>query len=207
MGDVARAGRTVVLVSHQLNQIRRLCHRVVWVDDGQIRQNGPTHEVVSAYESAMARGESFNHSDHRGPATKGRFVRWEIAKAAGENSCILDDLEPVTVKFTVDITQSIKNAHYGVALRNFEQQVIWAWATKPLRLEVGERQFCHTFPMLPLRPGPYTWLAALYDEEDLVDWWDCTPEMIVATEVLQHPQEEWKGILNIPAAFEIVGGG
>src|ERR1700739_1561692 len=48
IGDVARTGRTVVLVSHQLNQIRRLCHRVVWVDDGQIRQNGPAHEVVSA---------------------------------------------------------------------------------------------------------------------------------------------------------------
>ena len=207
MGDVARAGRTVVLVSHQLNQIRRLCHRVVWIDDGQIRQDGPAHEVVSAYESAMARGESLNHSDHRGPGTKGRFVRWEIANAVGENSYILQDLEPVTVKFTVDILQSIKKAHYGVALRNYEQQVIWAWATKPLLLEVGEQQFCHTFPMLPLRPGPYTWLAALYDEEDIVDWWDCTPEMIVATEVFQHPQEEWKGILNIPAAFKIVGGG
>src|SRR5947199_3417603 len=57
MGDVARAGRTVVLVSHQLNQIRRLCRRVVWIDDGHVRQNGPTHEVVSAYESAVARGD------------------------------------------------------------------------------------------------------------------------------------------------------
>jgi lipopolysaccharide transport system ATP-binding protein len=37
MGDVARAGRTVVLVSHQLNQIRKLCHLAVWVDDGTIR--------------------------------------------------------------------------------------------------------------------------------------------------------------------------
>src|SRR5271156_1858691 len=36
MGDIARAGRTVILVSHQLNQIRRLCHRVAWVDGGQI---------------------------------------------------------------------------------------------------------------------------------------------------------------------------
>src|ERR1700719_161788 len=33
MGEVAKGGRTVVLVSHQLNQIRRLCHRVAWVDD------------------------------------------------------------------------------------------------------------------------------------------------------------------------------
>src|SRR5271167_3548520 len=43
MGDVARAGRTVVLVSHQLNQIRRLCQRVVWVDAGFIRMNGSAH--------------------------------------------------------------------------------------------------------------------------------------------------------------------
>src|SRR5438309_11916705 len=57
MGDVARAGRTVVLVSHQLNQIRRLCHRVVWIDAASVRQDGPTHEVVSAYESAMLSGE------------------------------------------------------------------------------------------------------------------------------------------------------
>jgi lipopolysaccharide transport system ATP-binding protein len=41
MGEVARAGRTVVLVSHQLNQIRRLCHRVVWIDADGIRRDGP----------------------------------------------------------------------------------------------------------------------------------------------------------------------
>src|SRR5215468_924546 len=32
MGDVARQGRTIVLVSHQMNQMRRLCHRVAWID-------------------------------------------------------------------------------------------------------------------------------------------------------------------------------
>src|SRR3974390_806461 len=43
MGDVARAGRTIILVSHQLNQIRRLCHRVLWIDNALIRQDGPVH--------------------------------------------------------------------------------------------------------------------------------------------------------------------
>ena len=41
MGDVAHAGRTVILVTHQLNQIRRLCHRVVWLDGGELRRTGP----------------------------------------------------------------------------------------------------------------------------------------------------------------------
>src|SRR3989442_573633 len=61
MGDVARAGRTVVLVSHQLNQIRSLSHRGIWVDGGQIRMDGNTHEVVSTYESAMASGDKNGH--------------------------------------------------------------------------------------------------------------------------------------------------
>ena len=69
MGDVARAGRTVVLVSHQLGQIRRLCHRVVWVDDGQIRRDGPTYEVVSAYESSMSLGDRSNGMGRKSSAS------------------------------------------------------------------------------------------------------------------------------------------
>src|SRR5215472_5326647 len=76
MSDVAKAGRTIVLVSHQLTQIRRLCQRVVWIDDGHVRQNGNTHEVVSAYESAMARNDNNRHAV--GPplqsSQKGQFV-------------------------------------------------------------------------------------------------------------------------------------
>jgi len=84
MGDVARAGRTVVLVSHQLNQIRSLSHRGIWVDAGQIRMDGNTHEVVSAYESAMARGYTNGHSQDRGLATKARFLSWE-SPSQGQN--------------------------------------------------------------------------------------------------------------------------
>lgn len=203
MGDVARAGRTIVLVSHQLNQIRRLCHRVVWIDDGSARENGLAHEVVSAYEFAMARGERSGNHLERGPAAKGRFVRWEIAVPTGEDAHTVKTLEPVTLKFTVDIQNPIRSGHYGLALRNHEQQVIWAWETQSLRLDAGEFQFCHTFPMLPLRHGLYTWLVALYEERDPVDVWDCVPEMMVATESFQHPQDQWSGILNIPVGFEI----
>src|SRR5467141_3728139 len=76
MQDVARAGRTVVLVTHQMNQIRRLCHRVVWIDDGAVRASGPTGETTSAYESAMARGDSNGHAQARVTNSKGRFVKW-----------------------------------------------------------------------------------------------------------------------------------
>src|SRR6185437_13564365 len=56
MGEVARHGRTIVFVSHQMNQIRRLCSRALWVDGGKIRMNGNTHEALAAYECAMYGG-------------------------------------------------------------------------------------------------------------------------------------------------------
>src|ERR1700682_2878424 len=152
MGDVARQGRTVVLVSHQMNQIRRLCHRVAWVDGGHMRMTGAAHEVVSAYESAMARGERGNGLESRGPLTKGRFLRWEIVAAGEGNSHVLNNLEPVTVQFTVEIHQSIQRGHHGIALFSHDHQLIWARGLNDLQLDIGEHAFRHTFPMLPLRP-------------------------------------------------------
>jgi ABC-type polysaccharide/polyol phosphate transport system ATPase subunit len=202
MGEVAKGGRTVVLVSHQLNQIRRLCERVAWVDGGTIRMAGGTHEVVSAYESAMI-GPGLNGSGlERGVATKARFTRWEIDSQA-DDLCTVRDLEPLTVKVFLDVRQPIERASHGIALYNHERQLVWAWGPKMMRLQAGEHQLCHTFPMLPLRPGSYSWLVTIYDEDELVDSWDCVPEMIIAAESHQSAFDEWTGILNIPDKFEV----
>src|SRR5579859_4245791 len=61
MGDVAKAGRTVVLVSHNMAAINSLCSRCVILNLGGVRMVGGTHEIVSAYESAMARGDENRH--------------------------------------------------------------------------------------------------------------------------------------------------
>ena len=205
MGDVARAGRTVVLVSHQLNQIRRLCHRVIWIDAASVRQDGPTHQVVSAYESAMARGEQERAQPERSSHTKGRFTKWEIVDQPEEERHTLNNLGPVTVKFTLALRQPVTRGHHGIALFNHDRQLIWGLATDGIDLPAGEHDLCYTFPMLPLRPGPYVWLVSLYDEGvEEVDAWDCLPEMNVATQVHQHPMDHWNGVLNIPSELSIL---
>jgi len=209
MGDVARAGRTVVVVTHQMNQIRRLCDRVVWIDEGTMRMEGAADEVVSAYEYMMARGQRFSTGGDSGcraepeASAKARFVRWEIVGRNGQEPHVLKTLDAVTLKFTIDIRVPVQAGHYGIVLRNHDKQVVWAWETQGLALGVGERQLCHTFPMLPLRPGLYTWLVAFYEQVEPIDVWDCLPEMMVATDNFQHPQDRWAGILNMPVGFEV----
>jgi lipopolysaccharide transport system ATP-binding protein len=203
MGDVARAGRTVVLVSHQLNQIRRLAHRVVWIDAATIRMNGNTHEVTSAYESAMSRGDTNGHAPNRGNNSKARFIKWEITDPPTDDPHTLAALGPIQVIFTVQVNEPLLKAIHGIALYNHDRQLIWGWAAYNFELSPGPQELQYSFPMLPLRPGPYSWLVSLYDDQQEVDVWDCLPEMIVATEVHQHRLDDWSGVLNIPSTFTI----
>lgn len=46
---------TVMLVSHDLATVRRLCRTVVWLEHGRVRQHGPTAEVCERYLEHAAR--------------------------------------------------------------------------------------------------------------------------------------------------------
>jgi lipopolysaccharide transport system ATP-binding protein len=49
MGDVARGGRTVLFVSHDLTAVQVLCGRALWLRQGRLEGMGPVHEQIAAY--------------------------------------------------------------------------------------------------------------------------------------------------------------
>lgn len=53
MGEVAGAGRTVLLVSHNMGAIRQLCSRTLWLDKGKVMKDSDTASVVEAYLAAI----------------------------------------------------------------------------------------------------------------------------------------------------------
>ena len=46
------AAGTVLLVSHNLAEIRRSCSRVIWLQEGLVAADGPTGDVLTAYEAS-----------------------------------------------------------------------------------------------------------------------------------------------------------
>lgn len=57
MAELGGRGRTVVFVSHDLGAITKLCSRVIWLERGQMRDDGPPEAVTGAYLAA-AEGEA-----------------------------------------------------------------------------------------------------------------------------------------------------
>ena len=55
MMELMSHGTTVLLVSHSIDQVKRLCDRVIWLDHGKIRAVGNTQEICDAYMSTQIR--------------------------------------------------------------------------------------------------------------------------------------------------------
>src|SRR5215213_5022801 len=55
MSDFAKDGRTVLFVSHDLGAVARICKRAIWLEDGEIKHDGPTSHSIDLYLDA--RGE------------------------------------------------------------------------------------------------------------------------------------------------------
>ncbi len=47
--EFMEAGRTIILVSHDLHAIRSVCQDVLWLDHGEVRAFGPARQVVERY--------------------------------------------------------------------------------------------------------------------------------------------------------------
>ena len=104
--DVSSGGRTVLFVSHNMTAVRSLCSRVLWLEDGRVRMDGPTEDVVTAYLGTYRELPD--------------SVEWSVADAPGNGSVRLRGVhlvadgrvEELTTKHDLRILVDIENITY-----------------------------------------------------------------------------------------------
>jgi lipopolysaccharide transport system ATP-binding protein len=56
VADESARGLTVLFVSHDMAAVARLCHRIIWIDKGEVMADGEPDRVVAQYEDAALKG-------------------------------------------------------------------------------------------------------------------------------------------------------
>ena len=56
MEEMLAAGTTLLFVSHDANQVKRMCKKAVWLDNGVMRAFGPAEEVCDQYQKMLDAG-------------------------------------------------------------------------------------------------------------------------------------------------------
>ena len=111
MSDVAREGRTIIFVSHNVAAVTRLCARCILLQSGNVLQDGPTHEIINAYlssEIATSALREWGASEAPGD----NVVRLRAVRARrfdGTTSEAFDIRQPIGIDVVFDVIEDGKD--------------------------------------------------------------------------------------------------
>jgi lipopolysaccharide transport system ATP-binding protein len=133
MSDVAREGRTVLFVSHNMAAVESLCGRVIRLNEGSISDDGSPHEVISKYLNSMLTESVHRVWDDRETAPgneKVRIHRATVRPTDGQPGDIISMLTPLTVEY--EYWNLRPRALLNLSLHVFNEKGVMVFNTAPV---------------------------------------------------------------------------
>jgi lipopolysaccharide transport system ATP-binding protein len=118
MGDVAKEGRTVLFVSHNMGAIAQLCHRSLWLDMGRLDLDDNTAKVIQAYLNAMSHGGEKAEAKFSKPKSNIFFTRAAVLDHNGQLCNILDVNKPFYIEVDYSVSRRIDNLEVSIGVFN-----------------------------------------------------------------------------------------
>jgi lipopolysaccharide transport system ATP-binding protein len=109
MQDVGQQGRTVLFVSHSMPAITRLCERAILLHEGRVIQNGPSHQIVSAYLTSGLGTTAAREWQDPAKAPRGEVVRLRAVRVRAEDGRITDSVDirrPIGIEMVYEVLKS-----------------------------------------------------------------------------------------------------
>lgn len=119
MRSVGESGRTVIFVSHDMQSITRLCRRVIWLKDGELKSDGEAKHIVGEYlhEQSQTGAEKVWADEAPGnDLVRLRSVR--VRDDRGAVTSAIDIRRPVTIEIQYEVLRSGKVVVPSIQLNN-----------------------------------------------------------------------------------------
>jgi lipopolysaccharide transport system ATP-binding protein len=108
MEEIRQQGRTILLVSHNMSAVTRLCDRAILIADGVIQKDGPPAEVASAYLlTSLSSSPEREWADPRtAPGdSRVRLRRLRVRTQEGTTAETLDIHHPIGLEMVYEVFQ------------------------------------------------------------------------------------------------------
>jgi ABC-type sulfate/molybdate transport systems ATPase subunit len=174
--ELIASGKTVLFISHDIWSVRRLCERIIWMDDGAIRASGASADVAEQYMNEVnlrALGNQHNAlSSHRAGTGEVRCVGISISEAGEGQPAIVSSTLPLTARVSYQTTRSLSDVVFQLSIVDVDTGVVVTTATsRPIDLVLAEAGAVDcTFDPLPLRRRQYVLQLVITDRQHAVSY-------------------------------------
>ena len=156
---IAQSGRTVLLVSHNMEQVLRLCKTAFVLDFGRILSAGNAQEMVAIYlrngvQASIDLDPMRPHRFHGSPA---QFRRLAVVDDCNHPQAVHRCGDDLRIRFEVVAERRIEDVGLAVQIKSIHGARLFSSWTKevnvPVTLSEGRNGFLCTFRSVRLRPG------------------------------------------------------
>jgi len=158
MGDVAKKGRTVLFVSHQMGAIAQLCSKAFLLSKGSIAKTGDTQHVIDYYlsEASSASQNGFTASAN---SSKEMFIaKAQTLNSEGGITSYFTHKEKIIISVTCQINQWIPNTVMGFFIKDQRGRKVFTSENEEWEKITQQQKEVYTIVTIPsnfLVPGQY----------------------------------------------------
>ena len=114
MGEVAREGRTVLFVSHNMAAVENLCGSAVLLERGRVTGRGDTRQVIASYLQATQSRERTAIAGRADREGDGRLRITDLAVYGADEAALPVCGGPATLAIRYEAAQTLRNVHISV---------------------------------------------------------------------------------------------
>ncbi len=156
MSEIARSGRAVLYVSHNMRTVTQLCNRGIYLDSGKLTYDGTVERAMELYGGSSARSLQRNLDEV--PRTKDRGDTMRMLAIQFHNTQALEYNMDATMEFTLTCVAHIAEPRLRIRLilQNSIAAPIAMTQTEPFEV-AAEETFTRRikFPLKGIAPGEY----------------------------------------------------
>ncbi|WP_298460437.1 ABC transporter ATP-binding protein [uncultured Cellulomonas sp.] len=167
-------GRTVVVVSHGLGEMRSLCDRAAWLDHGTLVDVGKATDIVDEYTETGHAAQEVTDGGMRWGSGEIQVERVELLDAHGQDQRTFRTGDAMTVRLHYVAPGGVDTPVFGASIHTLEGTHLWSHHTRdagfvPARLQ-GSGSVDLVVPALPLQPGVFELNTSVVDEQITHDY-------------------------------------
>ena len=171
-------GKTVLFISHDMWNVRRLCDQILWMEDGRVRAYGAAGEIAERYMNEVNVQALANQATALQSARSGtgemRYAGVDLLDASGAPAGLVAPGSTLVVRATYRVERPIARPVFQIGIVDVDTGLVITTATSrpddvPATVDGAGTIECR-FPRLPLRPRQYILRLSITDSHQLASY-------------------------------------